>query len=169
MFGLLRAAFTLLICILVIGLFLGWFTFSRPAPDPQSNKVNISVSVDKTKMGSDLQNLEQKVSKGIQDFNNQPPGANPPGTNPPAQQTNNPPRFSLGPIVLQPSGQPGSQQFGPQTSPPGLSLGPITLEPPRGTTPWSTVPPSPPPQLQLQTPDNQFSLPLGNPPPGEGR
>ena len=110
-------------------------------------------------MGSDLQSIEQKVSKGIQGLNNQPPG-----TNPPVQQASNSPRLTLGPIVLQPSGQPGSQAFGPQFSPPGLSLGPITLEPAKGATPWTTVPPSPPPQLQMPTPENQFVLP-----PGEGR
>lgn len=164
MFGLLRAVFTLLICVLVAGFFLGWFKFSRAPADPRSNDVNINVSVDKTKMGSDLQNLEHKVSKGIQDFNNQPPG-----TNPPAPQANNVPRLSLGPIVLQPSGQPGNQPSGQQYSPPGLSLGPITLEPAKGATPWTQAPPSPPPQLQLQTPDNQFTLPLSAPPPGEGR
>ena len=78
MFSLLRAAFTLLACVLVVGYFLGWFSFSRSAPDPQTNKMNINVSVDKSKVGSDLQRLEQKVSKGIQDLQ-APSGNNPPG------------------------------------------------------------------------------------------
>ena len=34
MFGLLRAAFTLLICVLVVGFFLGWFTFNRGLSTP---------------------------------------------------------------------------------------------------------------------------------------
>jgi hypothetical protein len=160
MFSLLRAAFTLLICILVIGFFLGWFTFTRTAADPQSNKVNINVSVDKTKMGSDLQNLEQKVSKQIQDLNNQPPGGNPP-----AQQGNNPPRLFLGPLPLQPS-QPGGQPGGPQSGMPTLSLGPISLQPSEGTP----APPTAPLPAQTPiTPDYQLGLPLGVPPPGEGR
>ncbi len=156
MFSLLRAAFTLLICVLVLGFFLGWFSFNRSAPDPQTNKVNINVSVNKNKVGSDLQRLEQKVSKGIQDLQaptgNNPPGTNPPGNyppgnyplggNPPAGQANNMPRLSFGPLTVQPSGQ----------SP----TGPI-------------LPPAGPPQLQLQTPDYQFTLPLTSPPPGEGR
>jgi hypothetical protein len=147
MFSLLRAVFTLLICVLVVGFFLGWFTFSRTAPDPQTNKMNISVSVDKNKMGTDLQRLEQKVSKGIQDFNSQQPGANPPGNftpgnNPPPGQANNVPRLNLGPITVQPSGQ---SPTGPIASP--------------GQ-----------PQIQMQTPDFQFTLPLTSPPPaGEGR
>lgn len=149
MFSLLRAAFTLLAGVLVVGYFLGWFTFSRSAADPQTNKVNINVSVDKSKVGSDLQRLEQKVSKGIQGLQS-PSGTNPPGTNPtnlysPPGQSNNVPRLSFGPLTVQPSGQ----------SP----TGPI-------------LPPAGQPQLQLQTPDYQFTLPLSGPPagaPGEGR
>jgi hypothetical protein len=157
MFGLLRAAFTLLICVLVVGFFLGWFTFSRSAPDPQSNKVNINVSVDKTKVGSDLQSLEQKVSKGIQDFNSQPPAPAAPNG-----QASSPPRLSLGPLTLQPSGQPDTQPNNPQSGIPSLSLGPLTLQP-------SGQAPAAQPQLRLQTPDYQFTLPLSSPPPGEGR
>ena len=142
------------------GYFLGWFTLSRAAPDPQTNKLNLNVSVDKNKVGSDLQRLEQKVSKGIQDVNapqggtnppgNNPPGGYPPGTyppgnyplgNPPAGQANNVPRLSFGPLTVQPSGQ----------------------------SPTGPLPPVGPPQLQLQTPDYQFNLPLSSPPPGEGR
>jgi hypothetical protein len=141
MFSLLRAAFTLLICVLVVGFFLGWFSFSRSAPDPQTNKVNINVSLDKNKVGTDLQRLEQKVSKGIQDFNAPQPGNNQPGANPPAGQANTMPRLNFGPMTVQPSGQ----------------------------SPSGPIPPSGQPQLQLQTPDYQFTLPLTSPPPGEGR
>jgi hypothetical protein len=148
MFSLLRAAFTLLICVLVIGFFLGWFTFSRSAPDPQTNKVNISVSVDKNKLGADLQKLEQKVSKGIQDFNTPQPanplGGNPAGNYPPQGQANTMPRLSLGPLTIQPSGQ----------------------------APAGQLPLSGQPQFQYQTPDYQFTLPLTSPAPtvpGEGR
>jgi hypothetical protein len=158
MFGLLRTAFTLLICVLLVGYFLGWFRLSRSAPDPQTNNVNINLSVDKNKMGADLQKLEQRVSKGIQNLNapqpgNNPPGTNPPGTNPlgtnppygypPAGQANTMPRLSLGPVLVQPTGPYDNPQPNPQ---------PIVT-----------------PQLQLQTPDYQFTLPLSSPPPGEGR
>jgi hypothetical protein len=164
MFGLLRAAFTLLICVLVVGFFLGWFRFNRTPADPQSNNVNINVSVDRTKMGNDLQRLEQKVSKGIQDFNNQPPG---PGA--PNNPTNSQPRLSLGPVSFEPAGQFNNQPTSLQSGVPSLSLGPITVQPVE-QTPAGQIAPSPgQPQLRLQTPDYQFTLPLSAPPPGEGR
>ncbi len=156
MFGLLRAAFTILICVLIVGFFLGWFTINRSPTDPQSNKVNISVSVDKSKMGSDLQRVEQKVSKGIQDFNNPPPG-----NNPPAEQPGNAPRLSLGPLSIQPSVN-GAQPAAGQAGIPSMSLGPITLQP-------SEQAPAAQPQIRLQTPDYQFTLPLTAPPQAEGR
>jgi len=131
MFGMLRAAFTLLICILAVGFYLGWFSFSQSPPDPQSNKVNINVSVDKKKVGSDLQKFEQNVAKRIQDINNQPQSSTPA---PLSGQPLLAPGLSLGPISVQPSGQPAGQ-----------------------------------PQIRLQTQDYQFSVPLGAPPPGEGR
>ncbi len=164
MFGLLRAAFTLLICIVLVGFFLGWFTFSRPAADPQSNKVNINVSLDKTKIGSDLQRFEQNVHNGIQDFQNPPPGGNPPPQQQqPGQPLGAPPRFSLGPILT-----PGGQTSGQQSAVPSLSLGPITIQP--SASPTSPAAPLyPPPSLQSQTPNYQFSVPLAPPPLGEGR
>jgi len=156
MFGLLRAAFTILICVPIGGFFLRWFNNNRSPTDPQSNKVNISVSVDKSKMGSDLQSVEQKVSKGIQDFNNPPPG-----NNPPTGQPGNAPRLSLGPLSIQPSGN-GAQPAAGQSGIPSMSLGPITLQP-------SEQAPAAQPQIRLQTPDYQFTLPLTAPPQAEGR
>ena len=63
MFGMLRLAMTLLICILVVGFYMGWFSFSRSPSDPQSDKVNINVSVDENKVRSDLQKAEQNLSQ----------------------------------------------------------------------------------------------------------
>ena len=74
MFSLLRAAMTLLICVLIVGFYLGWFTFSRPTPDPRSNKVNINVSVDKSKVRSDLQSAEQTLAKRLQERQQPAPG-----------------------------------------------------------------------------------------------
>ena len=74
MFGMLRWRFTLLICILAVGFYLGWFTFNQLPPDPKSNKVNINVSVDKNKVRSDLQKAERNLAKRIGDINNQPQG-----------------------------------------------------------------------------------------------
>ena len=69
MFGMLRMAFTLLICVLIVGFYLGWFSFTKSAPDPQSNRVNVNVSVDQQKMGADLHRFEQNVAKRIEDIN----------------------------------------------------------------------------------------------------
>jgi hypothetical protein len=173
MFGLLRTAFTLLICVVVVGYFLGWFSFSRSAPDPQTNKVNINLSVDKNKMGADLQRIEQRVSKGIQDFNATQPGSNPPGTNPPV---------GFPPGSYAPNGYPPGN-YPPGNYPPGsyppagqanavprLSLGPILMQPTApNDAPLTNPPPVVQPQLQLQTPNYQFTLPLSGPMPGEGR
>jgi len=165
MFGLLRAAFTLLICVLIVGLYLGWFSFSQSAPDPQSNKVNVNVSVDKRKMGADLQRLEQKVAKEIHDINGQPQGNNPA---PPAGQQPVAPGLSLGPISVQPNGQ-ALQPANGQPAAPGWSVGPFSVQPPSQPIVPPNTPPAGQPQLRLQTPDYQFTVPLAVPPPGEGR
>ena len=139
MFGMLRWAFTLLICVLIVGLYLGWFSLHQSPPDPQTNKVDINVSVDKKKMGSDLRTFEQKVTKEIQDIDSQPRGsgqAPPSGSNPLA------PRLNIGPISVQPSGQPAGS---PNNQPSGQ------------------------PQMRLQTQGFDFTVPVVTPPPGEGR
>ena len=125
MFGMLRMAMTLLICILAVGFYLGWFSFSRSPPDPQSNKVNINVSVDKKKIRSDLQKAEQNVAKRIQDINNQPQGN---AADPPSGQQPAAPGLNFGPISVQPSGQPARSPNG-QPAAPGLSFGPISVQP----------------------------------------
>ena len=161
MFGMLRMAFTLLICILIVGFYLGWFSFSRSPADPQSNKVNVNVSVDKNKVGSDLQKFEQNVAKRIQSINNQPQSN---ATAPPSGQQLVAPGLNLGPISVQPIGQPVGPPSG-QPEGPAWSVGPISVQPagpPSGQ-------PEGQPQIRLQTQDYQFSVPLGAPPPGEGR
>ncbi|MEI8372418.1 MAG: hypothetical protein WCJ35_06230 [Planctomycetota bacterium] len=161
MFGMLRMAFTLLICILIVGFYLGWFSFSQSPSDPQSNKVNVNVSVDKNKVGSDLQKFEQNVAKRIQGINNQPQ-ANTPA--PPLGQQSVAPGLNFGPISVQPTGQPVGPPSG-QPAGPAWSVGPFSVQPagpPSGQ-------PAGPPQIRLQTQDYQFSVPLGAPLPGEGR
>ena len=165
MFGMLRSAFTLLICILLVGIYLGWFTFHRAPADPKSNNVDINVSVDKQKMGADLQTLEQKVAKRIQDMNSPPPNA------PPPQRTGQPPsapRLNFGPLSVQSNGQ-GAQSPYEQNAAPSLSVGPISIQPssqPSGRPNGQSLDQ---PQLRLQTQDYQFTVPLSAPPPGEGR
>ena len=161
MFGMLRSALTLLICVLAVGFYLGWFSFHRLPPDPQTNKVNINVSVDENKVRSDLQTAEQNLSKRIQDINNRPQGSN---QGPASGQPAIAPRLNLGPISVQPSGQPEPSGNGPSGSP-SFSLGPLSVQP---SGPSNALPAGPP-QMRLQTQDYQFSVPLGPPPAGEGR
>ena len=125
MFSLLRGALTLLICVLAVGFYFGWFSFHPAAPDPQSDKVNVNVSVDEKKMGSDLRKFEENVTKRIQDINTQPQQSTP--APPPGQQPVTP-RLNLGPISVTPSGLPG-QFNNNQPSPPTFSLGPISVGP----------------------------------------
>ncbi len=133
MFSMLRLAMTLLICILAVGFYLGWFSFSRPAPDPRSDKVNINVSVDKDKVRSDLQTAEQTLAKRIQGINNQPPGT---ARTPPTGQQSATPRLNFGPISVQPSGPANGQPAAP-----GLSLGPFSVPRPTSLRDHPTVSP----------------------------
>jgi hypothetical protein len=163
MFSMLRLAFTLLICLLAVGFYLGWFTFHKLPPDPQSNQVDINVTVDKNKVRSDLQTAERNLAKRIQDMNNQPQGNGQPAGQPPA------PSLNLGPISVPPSGQRTPSTNGQPTTP-SFSLGPLTVQPSgQPNSPYNQ--PAGPPQLRVQTQDYQFTVPLApSPPPsGEGR
>jgi hypothetical protein len=61
----LRLLFLLLVCFVVIGLFRGWFKFSGSDDNPGSDKVNLSVSVDKTKMKEDVGKADKKIGEKI--------------------------------------------------------------------------------------------------------
>jgi hypothetical protein len=138
MFSMARFAFTLLICIVIVGIYLGWVSFHRVPTDPQSNNMDINLSLDKKKMGSDLRKFEQKVAKDIQDIDNQPQGD---AKTPSSGKKPVAPGLNLGPISVQPSGQPAEPSNGQPASP----------------------------QIPSQTEDYQFTVPLVTPPPGEGR
>jgi hypothetical protein len=62
--SLFKLLIVLLICVVAIGFYRGWFSVSRSHPNPEDNKVNVNVSVDKAKMKSDVKEAEQKV-KGL--------------------------------------------------------------------------------------------------------
>ena len=55
----------LLICFAGIGLYRGWFSFSGPNPEPDGSKVSVKMSVDKKKIGSDVQKVEKKVKEEV--------------------------------------------------------------------------------------------------------
>jgi hypothetical protein len=58
----------LFICLIGIGLVRGWFSFSRSKPEPESNKVNINVAIDRGKMRADIKRAEGKVEEEIEKF-----------------------------------------------------------------------------------------------------
>jgi hypothetical protein len=65
---LLRLLAFLALCLIGIGLYRGWFSFSKPQPDAQANKVDIRVSVDKGKMNADLGKVEKKFNEETKQF-----------------------------------------------------------------------------------------------------
>lgn len=70
MFSLIRWLFALLLCLVVIGLFRGWFSFSRADGDPTNEQVNVNVSVDTAKVKTDAQragHLAEKVARRIKE------------------------------------------------------------------------------------------------------
>lgn len=70
MFSSLRWLALLLVCLVGIGLYRGWFSFSRPSPDPQNHEVNVNLSIDTTKLKADVEKAEQfteKVAQKIKD------------------------------------------------------------------------------------------------------
>ena len=68
MFSLIRWLSALLLCLIVIGLFRGWFTFSRADGDPTSEQVNVSVDTGKVKADAQKAGqLAEKVAQRIKD------------------------------------------------------------------------------------------------------
>jgi hypothetical protein len=62
MFTLFRWLFVLLLLVGGIGFFRGWFSFSSPTRDTESNKVKISVSVDAKKVEADVEELKEEIT-----------------------------------------------------------------------------------------------------------
>ena len=52
--------FVLLICVVAVGFYRGWFTLSSRSADAGSNKVNVSLTVDKGKMQEDVELVKNK-------------------------------------------------------------------------------------------------------------
>ena len=61
--SLIRVLLVLLICLIGIGFYRGWFSLSGPNPGADANKVNVNLSVDKSKMKSDVTKAEEKVKE----------------------------------------------------------------------------------------------------------
>ncbi len=68
MFSLLRWLLILVVIVVAVGWYLGWFSVSKPQADPQGNKIDFNVSVDKPKVEADLQRAEKKINQEAKQF-----------------------------------------------------------------------------------------------------
>ena len=64
--ALIRLVLFALIALVGIGFYRGWFTLSRSAPAKDGGKVNINMSVDESKMKSDVKKAEEKVKEKVE-------------------------------------------------------------------------------------------------------
>jgi hypothetical protein len=73
MFSFLQKLIFLAVCLVVVGILRGWFTMSSPSPDPAGGGVDINVSVNARKMEADVENVEQRAARRLQEFENAQP------------------------------------------------------------------------------------------------
>jgi hypothetical protein len=55
--------FVLLLCVVAVGFYRGWFTLSSPSPDTGSNKVNVNLTVDQGKMQEDAESVKKEATE----------------------------------------------------------------------------------------------------------
>ena len=55
--------FVLLVCVVALGFYRGWFSLSSHGPDAGSNKVNVNLTVDQGKMQEDAEALKNKAAE----------------------------------------------------------------------------------------------------------
>jgi hypothetical protein len=53
----------LAICVAALGFYRGWFSLSSRSRDAESNKVNVSLTVDPDKMKEDAEKVEEKTAE----------------------------------------------------------------------------------------------------------
>ena len=63
-----KLVIVLLLCLVGIGFWRGWFSVSSPKSDTEGDKVNVNMSVDKGKIESDIKKAERKVEKGVSEL-----------------------------------------------------------------------------------------------------
>jgi hypothetical protein len=56
----------LVVCLIAVGLYRGWFIVSRPAHEAGGDKINVNASVDVKKMRGDIEKVEKKISGAVQ-------------------------------------------------------------------------------------------------------
>jgi hypothetical protein len=65
MFSMIRGLVLLVICLVGVGVYRGWFSLSNPSRDAEGSKVNVSVSLDTAKFEADLDELEEALEEEI--------------------------------------------------------------------------------------------------------
>jgi len=50
-------------CVAVLGFYRGWFSLSSSGRDAETNKVNVSLTVDPDKMKDDAEKVEEKTAE----------------------------------------------------------------------------------------------------------
>ena len=55
--------FVLVVCVVAIGFYRGWFALSSSNVDDGSNKVNVNLTVDKDKMQDDAKAVKKKTTE----------------------------------------------------------------------------------------------------------
>ena len=66
---LIKLLVVLVICLVGIGLWQGWFGISRtPNPDSDGKKANFNISVDKEKMKSDVKKAKEAVKEEVRNL-----------------------------------------------------------------------------------------------------
>jgi hypothetical protein len=66
--SLIKLVVVLVICVIGLGFYLGWFSLSKSDPKTEGDKVNVNVSLDKNKMKSDVKKAEEKVKEEIKEL-----------------------------------------------------------------------------------------------------
>jgi hypothetical protein len=66
--SLIKVLAVLLICLVAIGFYRGWFSLSTSSPNTEGKKVNVDLSVDEGKMESDVKKAEEKVKEEIKEL-----------------------------------------------------------------------------------------------------
>jgi hypothetical protein len=55
--------FVLLVCVVAVGFYRGWFTLSSRSADAGSNKVNVNLRMDRDKMQEDAETVKRKTAE----------------------------------------------------------------------------------------------------------
>jgi hypothetical protein len=66
--SLIKLLVVLVICIIGIGIYRGWFSMSSSSPDTKGDRVNVNLSVDKGKVKADVKKAKEKVKGEIQEL-----------------------------------------------------------------------------------------------------